>query len=152
MHSTYFWEDFAAGQKFELGSRMIDREAILTFAREYDPQPFHTDEAAAKDSLYGGLIASGWQTGSIYMRLLYDGLICRTAGMGSPGLDELRWLAPVRPGDTLTARLFIDSVRESNSRPDRGFIMTRGEVSNQHGETVLSLKAAMMIRRRSTAD
>jgi acyl dehydratase len=149
--ATLYWEDFSAGQSFELGSRTLDRDDIVAFAREYDPQPFHVDEAAARRSIYGGLIASGWQTGSIYMRLLYDGLISRTAGLGSPGLDELRWLAPVRPGDTLTARLFIDGVRTSNSRPDRGFIMTRGEVANQHSETVLSLKAAMMIRRRHAA-
>jgi acyl dehydratase len=149
--ATLHWEDFAAGQSYELGSREIGRDEIVAFAREYDPQPFHTDEAAANESIYGGLIASGWQTASVYMRLLYDGLIHRTAGMGSPGVDELRWLAPVRPGDTLTARLTIDDVRPSSSKPDRGFIMTRGEIANQRGEPVLSLKAAMMIRRRHAA-
>ncbi len=146
-----YLEDFSAGQSFDLGSRKIDRNEILEFAHEYDPQPFHTDEAAAKESIYGGLIASGWQTGSIYMRLLYDGVIGRTAGMGAPGLDELRWLAPVRPGDVLTGRLYIDEVRPSKSKPDRGFIMTRGELANQAGETVLSLKAPIMIRRRPDA-
>lgn len=145
---TLYWEDFAAGQSYELGSRTLERDAILAFAREYDPQPFHTDEAAARQSIYGGLIASGWQTGSLYMRMLYDGLIHRTAGMGSPGLDELRWLAPVRPGDTLTVRLFIEDTRPSQSKPDRGLIMTRGEVWNQDGVQVLRLRAAMMIRRR----
>ena len=143
-----YWEDFAAAQSFELGSRTLERDAIVAFAREYDPQPFHTDENAAKESIYGGLIASGWQTGSTYMRLLYDGLIHRTAGMGSPGLDELSWLAPVRPGDTLTARLFIEATRPSKSKPDRGLITTRGEVANQRGEPVLRIRATMIIRRR----
>ena len=143
-----YWEDFAVGQSYALGSRTLERKSIVAFAREYDPQPFHTDETAAKDSIYGGLIASGWQTGSTYMRLLYDGLIHRTAGMGSPGLDELSWLAPVRPGDTLTARFFIDETRASKSKPDRGLIMTRGEVANQHGEPVLRIRATMIIRRR----
>jgi acyl dehydratase len=143
-----YWEDFAAGQSYDLGSRTLEPEAVMAFAREYDPQPFHTDEEAAKDSIYGGLIASGWQTGATYMRLLCDGLVHRVAGMGSPGLDELRWLMPVRPGDTLTGTFFIDETRASKSKPDRGLIMTRGELANQNGDTVMTLRSTMMIRRR----
>lgn len=146
--TTLYWEDFAAGQSYDLGSRSLERDAIIAFASEYDPQPFHTDESAAQESIYGGLIASGWQTGSTYMRLLCDGLVNRVAGMGSPGLDELRWLLPVRPGDILTGRFFVEDTRASRSKPDRGLIMTRGELANQHGETVMMLRSTMIIRRR----
>src|SRR5579859_3157513 len=102
-----YFEDFAVGHTLELGSYTITREEILAFARQFDPQPFHTDEEQAKASLYGGLIASGWHTASIFMRLLVDGLLNDTASMGSPGVDELRWLRPVRPGDTLRARFTV---------------------------------------------
>lgn len=147
MPDIYF-EDFAAGQEYDLGSRTLDSAAIIEFATEFDPQPFHVDEAAAAQSIYGGLIASGWQTGSIYMRLLFDGVLHRVAGMGSPGIDELRWLGPVRPGDTLSALMRIDEVRASKSKPDRGIVMTAGEVRNQDGELVLTLKSPLMVRRR----
>ena len=147
-----YWEDFAAGQSFELGSHTLNQDDIVSFAREYDPQPFHTDAAAASQSIYGGLIASGWQTCGVYMRLLCDGLLYKTASMGSPGVDALRWLAPVRPGDTLTATLHIEGVRPSQSKPDRGLIMTRGELANQAQEAVLSLTAALLIRRRPDGD
>ena len=147
MTDLYF-EDFAAGQEFDLGRRQVTREEIVEFARAYDPQPFHVDEAAADTSIYGGLIASGWQTCSVYMRLLVDGLLHRVASMGAPGVDELRWLGPVRPGDSLSAILRVDGVRASRSRPDRGFVMTVGEVRNQHDERVLSLKSPLMVRRR----
>ena len=145
---TLYFEDFSEGQIFDLGSRPIERNHIIEFATQYDPQPFHTDEAAAKASIYGGLIASGWQTGSIYMRLLFDGVLADTVGMGSPGVDQLRWLAPVRPGDVLSGILTIESTCESRSKPDRGLIMTRGELVNQDGTTVLSLTAPLMVRRR----
>jgi acyl dehydratase len=147
MPDIYF-EDFAAGQEYDLGNRTLDRAEIIEFATEFDPQPFHVDEAAAAQSIYGGLIASGWQTGSIYMRLLFDGVLHRVAGMGSPGIDELRWLGPVRPGDTVSALMRIDEVRASKSKPDRGIVMTAGEVRNQDGELVLTLKSPLMVRRR----
>jgi len=146
--SDIYLDDLAAGQEFELGARLLDHDAIVAFASEYDPQPFHVDTAAAAHSIYGGLIASGWQTCAIYMRLLFDGFLCRVHSMGSPGVDELRWLAPVRPGDTLTGKLRIESVRPSQSKPDRGIIMTAGELRNQDGDVVLTLKAPLLVRRR----
>ena len=102
-----YWEDIKEGEVVELGSRTMDKERMVAFAREFDPQPFHTDEKAAEASIYGGLIASGWLTGSMLMRLFYDGFLKDTASLGSPGIDELRWLKPVRPGDTLTVRLTV---------------------------------------------
>jgi acyl dehydratase len=147
MPDIYF-EDFAAGQEYDLGSSTLERAAIVEFASEFDPQPFHVDERAAAQSIYGGLIASGWHTCSVYMRLLCDGVLHRVASMGSPGVDELRWLGPVRPGDTLSAKLRIEAVRASNSKPDRGFVMTAGEMRNQDGDLVLTLKSMMMVQRR----
>jgi acyl dehydratase len=142
-------DDFEAGQVYELGTFNFTKDAILAFAQDFDPQPFHVDEDAAAKSNYGGLIASGWHTGSVFMRLLVDGLLHRCAGMGSPGVDEMRWLAPVRPGDTLSARLEVDEVRPSKSKPDRGFVVTRGILTNQDGEDVFSLRAPFMIRRKT---
>ncbi|MDE0779414.1 MAG: MaoC family dehydratase [Alphaproteobacteria bacterium] len=143
-------DDFEAGQVFELGQYSFTQDEILTFATEFDPQPFHIDEAAAAQSNYGGLIASGWHTGSVFMRLLVNGLLHRCASMGSPGVDELRWLAPVRPGDTLTARLEIEDVRTSKSKPDRGFVTTRAVLTNQVNIDVLTLRAPLMIQRQVT--
>lgn len=142
-------EDFSAGQTFELGEHHFTRDEILEFATVFDPQTFHIDEAAAAQSNYGGLIASGWHTGSVFMRLLVDGLLHRCASMGSPGVDELRWLAPVRPGDTLSARLEIEDVHPSKSRPDRGFITTSAVLTNQDGTDVLTLRAPLMMQRRT---
>src|SRR5437867_2941032 len=119
MGKKKYLEDFEVGETLELGSCRVTREEILEFARRYDPQPFHVDEAAARQSIYGGLIASGWHTTAMLMRLLVD----RMAGvktMGSPGTDEIRWLKPVRPGDTLTARAVVLDVVPSRSKPDRG--------------------------------
>lgn len=147
MPDIYF-EDLAAGQEYDLGSRTLNRAAIVDFATEFDPQPFHVDEEAAEQSIYGGLIASGWQTCCVYMRLLCDSFLLQVHSMGSPGVDELRWLGPVRPGDTLSAKLRIDEVRVSKSKPDRGIIMTAGEVRNQDGDLVLTLKSPLMVRRR----
>ena len=143
-----FLDDLAPGQTYDLGRRRVSREEILTFAREYDPQPFHVDEAAAAASIYGGLIASGWHTAAVYMRLLVDGFLGRAAAMGSPGVDELRWLKPVRPGDELAGRLEILEVRPSQSRPDRGLARCGAEVLNQDGEPVLRFTAMVLFRRR----
>ena len=101
----------------ELGARTITKGEILAFAREFDPQPFHTDEAAARHTIFGGLIASGWHTGSLSMRLFYEGLIKDVVSLGSPGFDELRWVRPVRPGDTLSARLTVLECAPSRSKP-----------------------------------
>lgn len=143
-----YWEDIKQGEVFELGSHTMDKERMIAFAREFDPQPFHTDEKAAEASVWGGLIASGWLTGSTLMRLLYDGFLKDTASLGSPGVDELRWLKPVRPGDTLTARLTVIEATASRSRPDRGIVRTRMELMNQDGEVVMTVTGVNFISRR----
>ena len=143
-----YFEDFKPGDVIELGSRTISKESILAFAREFDPQPFHTDEEAAKRSIYGGLLASGWHTGSLLMRLLNDGLLKDTASLGSPGVDELRWLKPVRPGDVLSARMTVLESIPSRSKPDRGLIRSLMELRNQHGEVVVSVRGLSLLGRR----
>jgi len=145
-----YLEDFKPGDVIELGARTISKERIIAFAREFDPQPFHTDEEAAKRSIYGGLLASGWHTGSLLMRILYDGLLHDTASLGSPGIDELRWLEPVRPGDTLAGRMTILEVIPSRSKPDRGLIRSRMEMQNQHGTVVLTIRGLSLVGRRPT--
>ena len=145
-----YLEDFKPGDVIELGARTISKERIIAFAREFDPQPFHTDEEAAKRSIYGGLLASGWHTGSLLMRILYDGLLHDTASLGSPGIDELRWLEPVRPGDTLAGRMTILEVIPSRSKPDRGLIRSRMEMQNQHGTVVPTIRGLSLVGRRPT--
>jgi acyl dehydratase len=144
-------DDLAPGQIHHLGRRRLERDEIVAFARSWDPQPFHLDEQAAAASIYGGLIASGWHTVCVFMRLFADGLLNRAAALGSPGVDELRWLRPVRPGDTLEARLEILEVRPSRSKPDRGIARARSVVVNQAGEEVLTFVATLMFRRRPQA-
>jgi acyl dehydratase len=143
-----YYEDFAVGDVIELGSRTIGKEQILAFAREFDPQYFHTDEDAAKRSIYGGLVASGWHTGSLAMRLLYEGFVQHIVSMGSPGVDELHWLKPVRPGDTLSGRYTVLETVPSRSKPDRGIVRGLTELRNQHGEVVLTVKGMSLIGRR----
>jgi acyl dehydratase len=138
MPELYF-EDLQAGQVVELGSHTISEEEIVAFAREWDPQPFHVDPEAARESIFGGLIASGWHTGAMWMRLYVDSLLDGAASMGSPGIEELRWLAPVRPGDTLSGRLTVLETTPSDRRPDRGTVRIRGEMVNQDGVTVMSM-------------
>jgi len=142
------FEDFRPGDVIELGSRTITKEAIIAFAKEFDPQVFHVDEEAAKQTIYGGLLASGWHTGSLLMRLLCDGLLARTASLGSPGIDELRWLKPVRPGDTLAGRMTVIESIPSRSKPDRGMVRSLMELRNQHGEVVLTVKGLSLLGRR----
>ncbi|MBD5633751.1 MAG: MaoC family dehydratase [Candidatus Eremiobacteraeota bacterium] len=143
-----FLEDFPIGVRRELGSKLVAEDEIVRFAREFDPQPFHVDAAAAKDSFYGGIIASGWHTCSMTMRIMVDGFLSGSASMGSPGIDELRWLKPVRPGDRLTVFSTVESVQLSKSKPDRGFLRTLTEVENQTGDVVLSMRGNSMIRKR----
>jgi acyl dehydratase len=131
-----WFEDYEAGEVVEFGEYPVTQEEIVEFARRYDPQPFHVDPEAAKDSAYGGLIASGWHTCAIMMRLLADGFVSEVASMGSPGLDELRWLAPVRPGDVLRSRIRVLETRRSSSKPDRGLVRLEQEAVNQRGEVV----------------
>jgi acyl dehydratase len=144
-----YLDDLRPGQTFALGRRSVPREEIVEFARAWDPQPFHLDEAAAQASIYGQLIASGWHTACVFMRLFADGLLSRTAAIGSPGLDELRWLKPVYAGDGLDARVEILEVRPSRSRPDRGAARIRCVVSNQRGDEVLTMIATVMFLRRA---
>ncbi len=143
-----YFEDFTPGDVIELGARTITKESIIAFARQFDPQPFHIDEAAAQRSIYGGLLASGWHTGSLAMRILYDGLLKDTASLGSPGIDELRWLKPVRPGDTLALRMTIVESIPSRTKPDRGLVRSLMEMRNQHGEVVLTIRGLSLLGRR----
>jgi len=143
-----FFEDFEPGQVYELGSRTVTEADIVAFARDWDPQPFHTDPEAAAESVFGGLIASGWHTGAMWMRLYVDSLLGGPASQGSPGIEELRWLAPVRPGDTLHGRLTVLETRPSERRPGRGTVRIRGEMVNQEAVTVLSLVSRGHFTRR----
>jgi acyl dehydratase len=143
-----YLEDFHPGQIIELGSRRLERDEIIEFARKYDPQPFHVDEAAGRRSIYGGLIASGWHTVVTLMRMMVETVAARSATMGSPGIDEIRFVKPVRPGDTLSARMTIRDVVPSRSKPDRGFMRAAYEVSNQHGETVMTMVGLGIYGRR----
>jgi len=145
---TRYLEDFHPGETIELGSRSVDRDEIIEFARKYDPQPFHVDEEAGRRSIYGGLIASGWHTVAMLMRLLVDTVASRSAGMGSPGIDEIRFLKPVRPGDTLSARMIVLDVVPSRSKADRGHVRASYEVFNQHGDKVMTMIGLGIYRRR----
>jgi acyl dehydratase len=142
------FEDYVPDSALTLGPIHVSREEIIEFATRYDPQPFHVDPVAAEQSPYGGLIASGWHTCALTMRLLVDSYLSADSSLGSPGLDELRWLAPVRPGDELTVHIRVLDARASASKPDRGIVRTRIEVVNQDATTVLSMVAVNLVRRR----
>jgi acyl dehydratase len=142
------FEDFAVGEVLSFGSHTMTFEEIVAFATQYDPQPFHIDPDAARASIYGGLIASGWHTCAVMMRLAVDAhRRIGAAGVGSPGIESCRWLKPVRPGDTLTGRGVVLETWPSRSRPI-GFIRRRMEMTNQRGETVLTLVGVSMYQRR----
>lgn len=145
-----YLEDFAVGQVIEFPPRTVSEDEIIAFARDYDPQPFHLDKEAARQSLFGGLCASGWHTAGMMMRMLVDHMIGKYASMGSPGVDQLRWVKPVFPGDTLHLRGEVQEVTPSRSKPDRGVITSRYEMKNQKGETVLTMQAKGMYARRPT--
>jgi acyl dehydratase len=141
-------DDLEPGQVYQLGSQSLSQKEIVAFAERYDPQPFHVDPAAAAGTIYGGVIASGWQTACVFMRLFVDGLLSRSAAMGSPGLDDLRWLKPVRPGDTLEARVEVLETRPSRSKPDRGLARLRCVVADQSGTDVLTFVANVLFQKR----
>jgi acyl dehydratase len=141
------FEDFEPGQVYELGTRLVTEREIVAFGREWDPQPFHVDPEAAKESVFGGLIASGWQTGAMWMRMYVDTML-GSAARGSPGIEELRWLAPVRPDDALSGRLTVLEATPSATRPDRGTIRIRGEMVNQDGVVVMSMTSRGHFGRR----
>ncbi|MDR3569609.1 MAG: MaoC family dehydratase [Syntrophobacteraceae bacterium] len=136
-----FFEDYEVGCVYEFGSIGVEEAEIIEFAKRFDPQIFHTDPEAAKTTVYGGLIASGWHTSSLMMRLFADHFLPSAASLGSPGVDELRWIKPVRPGDELAVRVTIMDAKRSNSKPDRGIITSFVEVINGDKKTVMTMKA-----------
>lgn len=145
-----FFEDYEVGETAEFGNDyLITEEEIVGFARKYDAQPFHVDPEAARQTIYGGLIASGWMTGSVMMSMLVEHYISPLSSMGSPGIDELRWHKPVRPGDRLHLRVTILEKRRSESKPDRGVVRVRQEAVNQNGETVMSILGMGMYKCRN---
>jgi acyl dehydratase len=145
-----FFEDYVHGAVYEYGPVRVEEADIIEFAKKFDPQFFHIDPVAAASGPFGGLIASGWHTGSLMMRLLADHFISKAASLGSPGIDELRWLRPVRPRDLLRVRVSILEANRSRSKPDRGIVRTLVEVLNQNSEVVMSLKAVNLILCRSS--
>jgi len=146
-----YFEDYVVGEIQEFGKVSLNEAEIIDFARKYDPQDFHTDPEKAATGPYGGLIASGWQTVVVIMRLLVDRFLSSASSLGSPGIDELRWLAPVRPGDELTVRVKVVAARRSNSKPDRGLLHSVIEAYNQHDIKVMSMKAVSVIACRDVA-
>ena len=142
------FEDFKPGHFGTFGPRHVTRDEILTFAAEFDPQPMHLDEEAAKRSMLNGLAGSGWHLGSIMMRMMFDGFINRAASMGSPGVNELRWLAPLRPGADLTLDIDVTEARLSRSRPETGIVTFKGVVRNAAGEVLCEMVSPIIIRRR----
>jgi acyl dehydratase len=134
-----YFEDYQAGAVCEYGYASVTEEEIIAFARRFDPQSFHVDPQLATAGPFGGLVASGWHTTGIFMRLFADHYLSRVASLGSPGVDELRWANPVRSGDVLRLRTTITGTRRSRSKPDRGIVHTQAELLNQHDRSVLSL-------------
>lgn len=142
------FEDYVAGAVCVYGQIPVTEAAIVEFAQRYDPQPIHADPEAAGRGPFGGLIASGWHTISLVMRLLVERYLSHVAAIVSPGIDELRWTLPVRPGDVLSVRVTVLEATASRSKPDRGLVRTLIEALNQRGEVVLSMKAMNLIKRR----
>ena len=143
-----YFDDFKPGDRVESAPLLITEELILEFARFYDPQIFHTDPEAAKATIYGGLIASGLQTVALTFKLYFETGVLSACSLGSPGLDEVRWKAPVRPGDTLRVLVDVLEVRPSTSKPDRGIVRVRYTTLNQRDETVMTINGNQLLRRR----
>jgi acyl dehydratase len=142
------FEDFPVGRFGTFGPRHVSREEIVAFAAEFDPQPMHLDEAAAAKTMLGSLAGSGWHLCSLMMRMMCDGFIARTASMGSPGVNEVRWLAPLRPGDDLLLEVDVEQARASRSRPDMGIVMFKGTARNAAGVVLCEMTSPIMIGRR----
>jgi acyl dehydratase len=151
MAITLYWEDMQPGQVRELGTTSASADEIKEFAAKYDPQPFHLDEEKARDSHFGGLVASGWQTACLAMRLTVDNMMRNSSSQGSPGLESLKWLKPVYPGDRLSLRHTILESRPLKSRPDTGLVRSRWEMFNQDGDKVLEMEGYGMFGRRHPA-
>ncbi len=145
-----YFEDYVAGAVHNFGSIKVEESEIIDFARHFDPQSFHVDPELANDSIYGGLIASGWHSASLMMRLFVDHYLSHVASLGSPGVDELRWLKPVRPGDVLSLRVTVSETTRSRSKPDRGIVNSYVETLNQNGEVVMTMKALNFVKCRET--
>ena len=143
------FEDMSPGTVFPLGPKHVPAEEIIAFAREYDAQPMHLDEEAGKNSILGGLAASGWHTCSMMMRMMTDSYLLRTAAEGAPGIDFVRWMKPVLAGDTLSGETRVLDSRPSKSRPGLGIVSLRHELRNQKGETVLESENPVMVRLRT---
>ena len=144
-----YFEDFAEGQVETHGPKTVTREEIIAFASEYDPQPMHLDEDAARQTMLGGLSASGWHICMVMMRLLADGVLLDSSSMGAPGIEEMRWLKPVRPGDQVSARVTVLDKRVSKSRPEIGLVRLQIDLLNQHGDKVGFETHTHMFGRRS---
>ena len=143
------YEDFAVGNSRDIGRYQVTAEEIKSFAREFDPQPFHLDEEAGKASILGGLSASGWHTCAMLMRMMVDGYLGQSASLGSPGLDELKWLKPVYPGETLAARYTVLSKRVSAKRPETGIVTMHWQVFSTAGEMKMEVTGVNLIKVRS---
>jgi acyl dehydratase len=145
------WEDFDAGRVFEHGPRRLPREEMIAFAREFDPQPMHIDETAAGATMMGGLSASGWYACCVLMRMCADSFVLNSSSMGAPGIDEVKWLKPIRPDDELRLRATVLDTRASNSRPEMGFVRFMFELFNGAGELVMTLTTSLMMGRRDAS-
>lgn len=143
-----YFEDFQSGQVFDLGTVTLTEEAMIAFAERYDPQPFHLSAARAGDSLFGGIIASGIQTLAIFMRLFVEGILNNTISLASPGMDDVRWRKPVRPGETLAGRSTVTECTRSRSRPEMGIVRFHHELLDEAGEVVMSLASTQFIGRK----
>lgn len=144
-----YFEDYIPGSLYEYGSIRVEQEEMIAFAKQFDPQDFHSDPEAAGRTVFGGLIASGWHTASLMMRLFADNYLSKVASLSSPGIDELRWNHPVRPGDVLSIRVTVTDAVRSRSKPDRGILHSYVEVLNQNNQVVMSLKAVNLIQCRN---
>jgi acyl dehydratase len=143
------FQDFMPGRIFEHGPRRLPRDEMIAFAAEFDPQPMHLDEAAARQTMLGGLSASGWYLCCILMRMCVDAFVGRSSSMGAPGVEEVRWLLPVRPEDELSLRATVLDTRTSKSRPDMGFVRFEFELFNARGQRVMTLTTSLMLALRS---
>jgi acyl dehydratase len=150
--TTLFFENFVPGHFGHYGPRRVTREEIVAFATEFDPQPMHLDEAAAAASMLKGLSASGWHLSALMMRMMYDGFIKDTASLGSPGVDEMRWMSPLRPGDDISLDVEVIEARVSNSRPETGIVTFKCYVRNGRGQVLCEMVSPIIVKRRPAAD
>lgn len=144
----WYWEDFTEGMTLEFGPKKVERDEVIRFATEFDPQPFHLSEEAGKASLFGGLAASGWHTAGMVMRLMCDGFLLNSSSLGSPGLEQLKWLKPVMVGDEIRARMRVLGTRPMKSKPHVGLVHNVWEAVNQRDEVVMTIESWAMFGRR----